>query len=275
MDFFLTVCVGFAQLLLGFMGIYVSLRPPQQKHHWYWIGAFMAMGLLGIAFTGWMAKRASNAQEAANNEISIAVSAATSANTAATNANNAAVAAEKETESASSEARKANEELSMQINQRSKETNAAILKVGTDTETSIKAISAGPVPRRISPENRTKLIAFLAMKPATVSISAIANDAEAYRFAEDWFEIFKGAKWKIEGDTINAFISAGPPQFGVVIALHGTPVGANEVFQVQNTEPAGFIGQAMEALKMVVTGQRYPDIPEDTVRLSFYARPPN
>jgi hypothetical protein len=173
MDASLTAIAALTQLILGVMGVYVSLRPPSKPKHRYWMGAFFVVGVLGVVLTGWLAKRSSNAQDKATTKISEAVTQATNANSAATNANTAAVASEKETEAASVEARKANESLSRLINQRSRETNTAIVKVGTETETSIKAISIGPTPRRIPPEKRDELIRFLAQKPATVAISAL------------------------------------------------------------------------------------------------------
>jgi len=93
MDTLLTAIVGFTQLILGGMGIYVSLMPPKNpRRHRYWIGAFLVVGALGVALTGWLARRSSNAQENATARISEAVTQATNANTAATNANNASIA---------------------------------------------------------------------------------------------------------------------------------------------------------------------------------------
>lgn len=188
MDALLTAIVGFSQLVLGGMGVYVSLRPPKPQHHWYWIGAFMGMGLLGIGLTGWLARRASNAQEKATGKIMEAVTAATNANTAATNANNSAVAAQKEVTSARSEAKVAKDELTRLISKTSKETTTAILKLGTETEASFKAIGTlAPSPRRIPRENLAELIRYFSSKPAKARIESIGNDVEAYRFAQDWY----------------------------------------------------------------------------------------
>src|SRR6266849_7556374 len=111
MDAFLTAFGVFIQLLLGGMGVYVSLKPPKQEHHWYWIGAFMGVGLLGIALTGWLAQRASSAQDRTTEKLNQAITAATNANIAATKANNSSLAAQNEEEIARSEAIKARGEL--------------------------------------------------------------------------------------------------------------------------------------------------------------------
>jgi hypothetical protein len=114
MDALLTVISTFTQLILGAMGIYVSLRPPK-GHHWRWIGAFIVVGLLGVVLTGWIAQRASNAQEAANGRISQAVTAATNANAAATNANNAVLEEQKEVKSARDDEKAAYDQLARAI----------------------------------------------------------------------------------------------------------------------------------------------------------------
>ena len=79
MDGLLTAIANLTQLALIVMGAYVSFRPP--KNHWRWIDAFIVVGLAGVGVTVWLAHRASNAQEAANVQISKAVTAATDAST--------------------------------------------------------------------------------------------------------------------------------------------------------------------------------------------------
>src|SRR5271165_6701251 len=97
MAIWLTVIIGITQLLLGGMGVYVSLRPPKPEHHWRWIAAFAVVGLSGIGATGHLAKAGEDAQRYSNiqiNQAQVAATgaqdAATKANTAATNANTAA-----------------------------------------------------------------------------------------------------------------------------------------------------------------------------------------
>jgi len=273
-DVFLTAIVGFTQLVLGGMGVYVSLRPPKKEHHWYWIGAFMGVGLLGVALTGWVAQRSSNAQDRANEKIGQAATAATNANTAATNANNSALAAQNDVKNARDEARTAKDELSRLINKKSKETTTAILKLSTETESSFKAIGTlAPPPRRIPPEHRTEIIRYLATKPSKARIEAIASDVEAYRFAQDWYEVLKAAGWSIEEDRIMTFISSGQPLQGVNLKFHGVPFAPNEMGQAPTAEPIGYVVNAMNALKVTFTGQRLPDIAEGLVVLDFHARP--
>jgi len=274
MDALLTAIIGFTQLVLGGMGVYVSLKPPLPKYHWYWIGGFMGVGLLGIALTGWVAQRASNAQEQATNRISEAVTAATNANIAATNANNSSLAAQEDVREARGEARTAKDELAGLINKTSKQTTTAILKLSTETESSFKAIGTAPPARRIPPEHRAELIRFFSIKPSKVRIEAITNDVEAYRFAQDWYEVLKAAGWTIEEDRIKMFMNAGQPLQGVNLVFHGEPLPQNQAVEAPNTEPIGYIVTAMNALKVTFTGQRLPDVAEGMVILDVYVRPP-
>ncbi|HKW61255.1 MAG TPA: hypothetical protein VJN89_01805 [Candidatus Acidoferrum sp.] len=275
MDTLLTAIIGFTQLVLGGMGVYVSLRPPKPEHHWRWISAFMGIGLVGVGLTGWLAERASSSQEKANQETHNAQIAATNANVSATNANNSALAAEQEVKDARDEAKTANDQLAQLISKKSKETNVAILNLGAETKASIKAVTVGPPPRRIPQENRAQLIRFLSGKPAKVRISALVNDPEAYRFAQDWYDVLQAAGWAIEENRIANFISVGPPQFGMVVKFHGEPVSPGQSIEIPNSDPAAYIGKVTEVLKTVVSGQRLPDVQEGLILLEFYARPPN
>jgi len=275
-DALIAAIVGFTQLILGGMGVYVSLRPPKQEQHRYWIGGFIVIGLLGVVLTGWLTQRGSNAQENATAKITEAVTAATNANTAATNANNSVLVAQKDVKDARDEARVAKDELAQLINKSSKETTTAILNLSTKTESSFKAIgSLTPPPRRIPTENRVQLIRFFSTKPAKVRIEAIANDAEAYRFAQDWYDVLKTSGWTIEGDNISTFMTGGQPLQGVNLRFRGAPLVPNQVFQAPLSEPIGLIATAMNALKVVFTGDRLPDIPEGLVVMDFHARPTN
>jgi hypothetical protein len=40
----------------------VSLKPPQAKYHWWWLGGFIAVGLIGIVLTAVLARMGSEAQ---------------------------------------------------------------------------------------------------------------------------------------------------------------------------------------------------------------------
>jgi small basic protein len=143
--------------------------------------------------------------------------------------------------------------------------------VGTGNQVTINPVQP---PRRIPSESRAGLVRFFSERPAKVSISVIVNDPEAYRFAQDWYEVLKAAGWNFKEDRIIPFIAGGQPQFGVVVKLHGEPVPPNQQFAVPNTEASGYIARAMSTMKISFSGQKYPDIEEGLISLDFYARPP-
>lgn len=57
MDILLTVIICLTQLVLGYMGVHVALRPPKAQHHKFWIAGFLLIGLAGIGATAWLSKR--------------------------------------------------------------------------------------------------------------------------------------------------------------------------------------------------------------------------
>jgi len=69
MSVLLTVAIALTQFILGAMGVFVSLKPPEQKHHKYWIGAFVLVGILGIVVTAWLAKSSDDDQKTLNGRL--------------------------------------------------------------------------------------------------------------------------------------------------------------------------------------------------------------
>jgi hypothetical protein len=63
MEIWLAVVIGITQLLLGGMGVYVSLRVPKREHHRHWLLAFVGIGMTGVALTGWLSELGSKEQE--------------------------------------------------------------------------------------------------------------------------------------------------------------------------------------------------------------------
>ena len=65
-------------------------------------------------------------------------------------------------------------------------------------------------PRRLSDAAKTALAACLKKSPGQFSIAAIANDREAYRYAQDWREVFLAAGRHAEnGDTLIKLFTLG------------------------------------------------------------------
>ncbi len=87
-------------------------------------------------------------------------------------------------------------------------------------------------PRRLSDAAKRALAACLKKSPGEFSIAAIANDREAYRYAQDWREVFLAGGWHAEnGDTlIKVFTIAGGRWTGMRVSMRGDP---------EHGEPAG------------------------------------
>ena len=58
-------------------------------------------------------------------------------------------------------------------------------------------IARSPPRRRISVQDEPEIAALLSGNPGRVSISAMINDSEAYRFAQDWYEVLTKAGWEV------------------------------------------------------------------------------
>jgi hypothetical protein len=222
MGTWLTVIIGVVQLVLGAMGVYVSLRPPRKEHHWYWIAAFIIVGLLGVGLTGWLAKAGDEAQIAANTEVHEAEVAATNANTAATNANTAAtsaataaLAAENETKQARAEAREATTTTQKLINKKSTETRSTILQWRSDTETAVGKILR---PERTLGDKRAALIQELQKAaPNKVAITPARGNQDCLDFANEIESAFKEAGWDVVGTEKMAFITKDAVGLGIVV----------------------------------------------------------
>jgi hypothetical protein len=80
-----------------------------------------------------------------------------------------------------------------------------------------------PSNRRLSDSQKATLKSCLAEKTGTYTVSAIANNGEAYQYAQDFSEVFSGAGWKNEQTIPVAIIMiAGGMWSGVRISVHGT-----------------------------------------------------
>jgi vacuolar-type H+-ATPase subunit E/Vma4 len=198
----LTVIIGILQLLLGGLGVYVSLRTPKKEHHWKWMSCFTVVGLFGIVLTGWLASEEGQAQQRANEEIhkaqieaSNANTAATNANVAATNAAKAATTAQHETEIARSEQHKDSSATQSLINQKSTETNKNILSYRSDTESAVSKILRPP---RTLGDKRTHLIEALKKAGAhEIAITSARGNEDALNFGNEIELAFKEAGWII------------------------------------------------------------------------------
>ncbi len=110
-------------------------------------------------------------------------------------------------------------------------------------------------PRRLSDAAKTALASCLKKSPGEFSIAAITDDREAYRYAQDWREVFLASDWHAEGgDTlIKIFTIAGGRWTGMRVSMHGDPQ-RGEAPGDQSPE-AGF-ARCVEARRDIPAGGR-------------------
>jgi hypothetical protein len=110
-------------------------------------------------------------------------------------------------------------------------------------------------PRRLSDAAKSTLAACLKKTPGEFSIAAIANNREAYRYAQDWREVFLAAGWQGEdSDTlIKLFTIAGGRWTGMRVSMHGDPEHGEAAGD--DSPEAGF-ARCVEARRDIPAGGR-------------------
>jgi len=79
-----------------------------------------------------------------------------------------------------------------------------------------------PPSRRLSDEQRNLLAACLKTNPGKFAVGAIANNGEAYRYAQDWSEVFSAAGWSNEQTIpVTMIMIAGGMWSGLCVRVHG------------------------------------------------------
>ncbi len=77
--------------------------------------------------------------------------------------------------------------------------------------------------RRLSDEQRSALLACLRTNPGAFTVNALANNSEAYRYAQDFSEVLTAAAWKNEWPTPVAVVMIGGAMWsGMRINVPGT-----------------------------------------------------
>jgi hypothetical protein len=133
-----------------------------------------------------------------------------------------------------------------------------------------------PVPRRLTPSTKTELINCLKKKPGRFTIGALQGDGEAYKFAEDWREVFLSAGWEIEHTDIpiQIFMIGGGTYAGVRINVHDASTVQGQTELVGNS-PEHVFYQCVTVRKDIVDGTVLPnkDLPSGSVRVYVSYRP--
>ena len=118
-------------------------------------------------------------------------------------------------------------------------------------------------------------MAILARVPAKVSILTIMNNAEAFQFAQDWYDVFRDAGWTMTDKVVRVLMVMGQPSRGIMVNYHGDTLGPGQQARFGEGTAAAAIIRGFLALGIMdnVHGQRYPDMPENEFNFEVFEQP--
>jgi hypothetical protein len=132
-------------------------------------------------------------------------------------------------------------------------------------------------PRRLSNLQKSELAECLRKKPGRFSIGSIANNSEAYRYAQDWREVFISAGWEIEHKDIpiQIFLIGGGMWSGMQISVHdASPIQGQ--MALANDSPEQNLNQCLVGRSDIPNGGRlipYKDNPTGSVSIQISDQP--
>jgi len=117
----------------------------------------------------------------------------------------------------------------------------------------------------------------LKRKTAKISVSAIQNNAEAYQFAQDWYDTFKAAGWTMMDDRVRVFLVGGRPNRGIFVRIHGATIPTAGSFEISRDSPVGALAESLEVLGVArqLQAQRFPDMAQDQLSFEINEHPEN
>jgi hypothetical protein len=131
-----------------------------------------------------------------------------------------------------------------------------------------------PPERRLSDEQMLSLVACLKTNPGKFTVAAISNNGEAYRYAQDWSQVFRAAGWKNEQPIPVAIIMiAGGMWSGLRITIPGTWDDISQRASIADGSPEK---NALECIKRAHIGGAAiadKDKPTGSVRLEVSDQP--
>ncbi len=133
-----------------------------------------------------------------------------------------------------------------------------------------------PPPRRLSAQQKNDFVECIKARPGRFSIGAISNNGEAYRYAQDWREVFMSAGWEIEHKDIpiQIFMIGGGMWSGVHINVHDASVVEGQV-ALANDSPEKSLYECGTKVSFppITAIIPYKDTPTGTVRVMVSEQP--
>ena len=132
-------------------------------------------------------------------------------------------------------------------------------------------------PRRLSDSQKSELAMCLKKKPGRFSIGSIQGNSEAFRYAQDWREVFISAGWQVEHNDIpiQIFMIAGGMWSGMEIRVHDASPTQGQM-AIANDSPEQNLGQCLVGRNDIPTGGRiipYKDKPTGSVSIQVSDQP--
>jgi hypothetical protein len=133
-------------------------------------------------------------------------------------------------------------------------------------------------PRRLSDMTKSELAACLKREPGRFSIMSIADNEEAYRYAEDWREVFTSAGWQIDRKDIpiQTFRIVGGMWHGMRVRVHDASPAEGQTALLATGSPEENFAQCVNGRRDIPTGGRiikYKDRPTGSVSIQVSDQP--
>ncbi len=145
---------------------------------------------------------------------------------------------------------------------------------GGDITGSPTVYNAAPQ-RRLLTEQKTALVDCLQRNPGKFTVAALANNSEAYKYAQDWYDVFTSAHWSNEQPIpIAIFTIGGGMWSGVKMSISGDWDSASQraLLKVGSPEHDAFVCfQNVKGVGARVTP--YKDQPTGTIRIDISDQP--
>ncbi len=133
-------------------------------------------------------------------------------------------------------------------------------------------------PRRLSDMTKSELAACLKKARGRFSIMSIADNEEAYRYAEDWRDVFTSAGWQIERKDlpIQTFRIVGGMWHGMRVRVHDASSTEGQTALLATGSPEENFAQCVNGRRDIPTGGRiikYKDRPTGSISIQVSERP--
>jgi hypothetical protein len=147
--------------------------------------------------------------------------------------------------------------------------NGIAISGGNVTNPTVNNLGPPPEPERHIPdEKRAELISWLSQSHGTITINAHPRDAKAFKFAEEWRDIFAAAGWDMKyNGRIHEYMVGSQAFAGVVIIYHGDKPAPGVEAEVPSSGPEMYAAKALASVPgsdNILLGPR-PDQPEGSI----------